>query len=95
RERDVAVLVDHLCEPRWQAALFAHCLAEARRGGATALACLALPRSTQRVLRALGFVRRPGPRLVVSTDQEAALLGRPENWFVTEGDGDIDHGPRQ
>lgn len=93
-EREVAVLVDHLCEPRWQGALFVHCLAEARRQGATALACLALPRGTQAVLRSLGFVRRPGPRLVVSADEEIALLSRPGNWFVTEGDSDIDHGPR-
>ncbi|MBF0375521.1 MAG: hypothetical protein HQL39_19185, partial [Alphaproteobacteria bacterium] len=95
RERDVAVLVDHLCEPRWQTALFAHCLAEARREGATVVACLALPRSTRRVLRALGFVSRPGPRLVVSTNEEVALLSRPENWFLTDGDSDIDHGPRR
>jgi hypothetical protein len=94
RDGDAVRIVDYLCAPAWLSALFALCLTEARRQGAAVVACLALPRVTRKTLIALGFLRRGGPRLMVLPQDPAlptAALTRPENWHITEADGDLDH----
>lgn len=97
RRQETMMVVDHLCLPGWHWALFAHCLAEARRAGAAALRCLATGRKARRSLLALGFLPRPGPHFMAFAHPlsglAASLVGEPGNWYLTEADSDLDHPP--
>ncbi len=100
-ELSAGYVVDYLCPPIWTYALFAHCIAFFQRRGMKAVSCVHLNPSplARAALSALGFVRRDSgwPLMLRPSglDEETlAVLGRPENWFLTGGDSDLDR-PRE
>jgi hypothetical protein len=87
------VVVDYLCAPAAVRPLFAHCIHLARQEDAVLIACLGMPRRIATGLGWLGFMRRPGPRLMIRPDStvDIPVLTHPHGWFITEGDSDLDH----
>jgi hypothetical protein len=63
--------------------------------GADSLVCMHLHASLTRALKASGFrIRKPARHLLIDTEslseQELALVTTPGNWYLTQGDSDID-----
>lgn len=92
-----ALLVDFLCPRRWQPVLFAQAVRAARREGVSVLQCLCPAPAAGRALAAIGFLRRPGQRLMLhlrpDAEESCAMLTDPAQWFVTFADSDMDHLP--
>lgn len=89
------VVVDYFGPPDDLRPLFAHVVEAARTRGASLVTCLAAPPQVRRALRRLGFVERPGPRLMAFLGPDAELpadvLRDREAWFLTDADSDLDH----
>lgn len=86
-----ALLVDFLCPPGLTGALLVHAIAQARAGGADVLLCLSS--AARRWFVALGFVRRPGIRLMARLQEGLGCATIVQQWYVTYADSDIDHVP--
>jgi hypothetical protein len=99
RDQRVGVIVDFLCRPQWSWAVLAHCTLHLRRAGMSVIHCLHKGQQGERALRQLGFIRRASSWPLLFRARQVgsdalALLSRPQSWFVTFGDGDVDR-PRQ
>ena len=96
----VVVVVDYLAPPRWVAPLLLAAGQAARREGAVTMLAKTRNEQADRWLRATGFVRReqatdsPIRFMVHCTDDDPVvceLVSRPENWFVTSTDSDLEY----
>jgi len=90
----VAVIVDYLASPRWQAPLVASCIQHLGTKVA-AIYCATLNPSLHASLRMLGFLRlSTGPRFMLRLPEGyqglQTVLADRQNWFLTMADSDYE-----
>ena len=90
----IAVIVDYLASPRWQAPLIASCIHHLQTTAA-AIYCATLNPALHASLRMLGFIRSSSSRrfMVRLPDGYEGLqtvLADRQNWFVTMADSDYE-----
>lgn len=94
-ELPVGRVVDYLCPRGLLLPLFASAVDALRREGAVAVFHEALDEAAEQLLPALGFVRGPSQtRFMLHAQPDSPISGlqlaRPERWFVTSGDADLE-----
>jgi GNAT superfamily N-acetyltransferase len=97
RGQPVIRIVDYLAPRRRLAALFASVIAESERSGAAAVVFEHLNAETSAVMRLLGCWKLPDSTQFVALSRaaESSLLAARDAWFLTHGDSDCDHLPRE
>lgn len=87
-------IVDYMAQPTNLDAVFAAAMRTAAEHGAAGLSCRTLNTQGYRQLRSLGFLGRgkvsPFVTYVNPDDPDREVLSRPDNWFLTAADSDMD-----
>lgn len=95
----VAVIVDYLASPRWQAPLIASCI-QHLGANVAAIYCTTLNSTLRASLRMLGFLRSStGPRFMLrlpaGDEYLRTVLADRQNWFLTMADSDREFWPER
>jgi GNAT superfamily N-acetyltransferase len=91
-------IIDYLAAPRLVPALFGAVVHLARERQDTLVACVTRNGPARGRVRRMGFVRRGGERLVVTTRLRGPVIDLVKDadaWFVTAGDSDMDPALRE
>jgi GNAT superfamily N-acetyltransferase len=87
-------VMDYFAAPKWVGAVLAHCVTMAKREGDALVQVLTRNRRAHRRILSLGFVRserRVPVRFMIWIDDDdpvRAILTEPDNWLITDADGD-------
>ena len=92
----VSVIVDYLCRPGWDQALFANCIVICKQQGVNAVYCETLHHKIYHSLWSFGFLKRKTEKRFIAwvnekKGPEKEVVTEPENWFVTALDSDVEH----
>lgn len=91
-----SVIVDYLCRPGWDLALFANCVKICKQQGVDAVYCETLHHKICRSLWPFGFIKRNTRKQFIAwVDEEKGpdpeMVKEPKNWFITASDSDAEH----